>query len=171
MKCEIVLDLGCGRKKHQGAIGTDNVKMTGIDMVVDLERGFPFMNDSIDSIIMHHSLEHMKNFMYVVSEVHRVLRKGGKADIRVPYCMSFNAFDPMHKIFFTEQTFDYYFSKNSQFNYYRDNDMKIMFIINKELVINPLTMNRILEFLIPKSLLKRLVFDAYNEVHFELEKI
>jgi SAM-dependent methyltransferase len=186
MKNEVVIDLGCGRSRHEGAIGVDNAKMPGVDVIADMEEGLPFREGCADSIMMYHVLEHVQDFMGVVSELHRILKPGCRADIRVPYCRCFNAFDPMHKLFFTEHTFDYYFSDDSPFGYYKDKGRrehktqspdcvscnKVRFrVVRKELVLNPMKMNKVLSMFIPKPLLKRLVFDAYNEIHFELEKI
>lgn len=72
-----------------------------------LPLGFlPFPDDSIESVISHHALEHIGDgFMRVMDEVHRVLKPGGLFRVIVPAFPSAAAVaDPTHKRYFLEGT-------------------------------------------------------------------
>lgn len=65
-----------------------------------------FPDNSIESIISHHCLEHIGNgFIRLMDECFRILKPGGKFRIIVPLFPSFAAVnDPDHKRFFTKHT-------------------------------------------------------------------
>ena len=42
----LLLDIGCGINKPQGYIGLDREPYPGVDVVRDLMRGLPFVNDT-----------------------------------------------------------------------------------------------------------------------------
>lgn len=162
---KIILDLGCGSRKYDGAIGIDRVPVPGVDIIADLNKKLPIKDDSVDLIYSYHFLEHVDNFLFIVEEMYRVARNRAIIQIRVPYFMCFDAFtDPTHRNFFTERAFDY-FADKIYYNYYSRAKFKIL---KKNLVINPNLRNRILSFFIPKRYLKA-IFDVYNEIEFELE--
>jgi SAM-dependent methyltransferase len=78
-----VINLGCGYNKLIGAV---NVDLYGEpDVRWDLEQTpLPFEDASADLIIMHHVLEHVKNWWPLVKDCARVLREGGDLHIYVP---------------------------------------------------------------------------------------
>lgn len=163
-----ILDLGCGNRKHSPeSIGIDKINLPGVDIVHDLNKGIPLEDNYADAIYSSHFLEHVDDFIFIVEEMHRVAKPGAIINIRVPYCLCFDAFtDPTHKNHFTERAF-HYFSDQIYFNYYSKAKFQIL---NNELIINPCLKNRILSFFIPRQYLKA-VFDVYNEVVFELKVI
>lgn len=66
----------------------------------------PFPDNSIESVISHHALEHIgPGFMRVMDEVHRILKPGGLFRIIVPAYPSHAAVaDPTHVRYFCEGT-------------------------------------------------------------------
>jgi len=75
----------------------------GLEPGTHLPFGFlPFPDDSIESVISHHALEHVGDgFMQVMDEVHRILKPGGLFRIIVPAFPSAAAVaDPTHKRYF-----------------------------------------------------------------------
>lgn len=47
----VVLELGCGKKKRQGAIGIDRIDLPEVDIVADVEEGLDFLPDGyVDEI-------------------------------------------------------------------------------------------------------------------------
>lgn len=164
---KIIIDLGCGKRKYQGSIGIDLVKLKGVDIVADLNKGIPLKEDSLDMLVSFHFLEHVNDFIYIVEEIHRVVKPDGIVKIRVPYFNCFDAFaDPTHKIFFTERTFDY-FVDGISLNWYSKARFKML---RKRLVLNPALRNKLLSIFLPSKILKG-IFDVYNEVEFELQVI
>lgn len=71
-------------------------------------RGLPFPDNSIESIISHHCLEHVRDgFIFLMDECYRVLKPGGIFRIIVPLFPSYSAIaDPDHKRYFLEGVFE-----------------------------------------------------------------
>jgi SAM-dependent methyltransferase len=167
MQNKIIIDLGGGRRKYPSSVGIDIVKLEGVDIVADLNKCIPLKDNSVDMLVSFHFLEHVNDFIYIVEEIHRVVKPNGIINIRVPYFNCFDAFtDPTHKNFFTERAFDY-FSDEIYFNYYSKAKFKIL---KKELLLNPALRNKILSLFLPTKVLKG-IFDVYNQVEFELSVV
>ncbi|MBT5368657.1 MAG: methyltransferase domain-containing protein, partial [Nitrospinaceae bacterium] len=85
-----VLDVGCGWKKINGAVSVDIRTQTTPsvcgDMDVDGRSGyFPFRDDSFDEVYILQTIDHFRNIVPVMEEVHRVARKGAKVIITVAH--------------------------------------------------------------------------------------
>jgi SAM-dependent methyltransferase len=81
-----VLDIGCGTNKTVGAIGMDINPRTAADVIHDLDdRPYPFGNDRFDEIIGGHVIEHVRDPVAVMSELHRITRPGGVIKIVAPH--------------------------------------------------------------------------------------
>lgn len=104
----MILDLGCGKSKKNGAIGIDFIKMPGVDVVCDLNKGLPLPDNSVDGIYASHILEHLDDFMFAMKEIWRVLKKNGWVKIWVPhFSAGFITWgDPTHKRGFSIGTFE-----------------------------------------------------------------
>lgn len=131
------IDLGCG-KHPKARLGIDRFWAPGVGLLMDLEslswqsveqtapqaaidvakRGYqlcqhsagmlPFPDESIESIVSHHALEHIGGgFLHLMDEIWRVIVPGGVVRIITPLFPSTSAVeDPDHKRYFTEDTFD-----------------------------------------------------------------
>jgi ubiquinone/menaquinone biosynthesis C-methylase UbiE len=56
------------------------------DIVHDLNSlPLPFSDNSVDEVYMSHCLEHLERPFNVMRDIHRILKPGGIADIRVPH--------------------------------------------------------------------------------------
>ena len=110
---KVVIDLGCGPSKKLGMIGIDILPLPGVDIVANLEEGFPDIPDnSVDEIHSAHFLEHVVNFELLMSEIYRILKPGGIAKITVPHFSNpYYYSDYTHKRFFGLYSFDYFSSK------------------------------------------------------------
>jgi ubiquinone/menaquinone biosynthesis C-methylase UbiE len=126
------LNLGCGRNIKKGYVNLDIINLPGVDTVCDIEKqALPFHDNYFDNILCDNVLEHIVNLENVLKEIHRVLKKDGIVEIKVPHFSSFCAYnDPTHKRFFGFFTFDYY-TENNKFNFY--SDIKFM-IVKKKLI-------------------------------------
>lgn len=95
---EIRLNLGCGRAPLAGWVNVDSAPLEGVDVVADLEAGsLPFVDDSVTEIAGSHVLEHIRNALGLMQELHRVAKPGASAIFRVPYGSSDDAdTDPTH---------------------------------------------------------------------------
>jgi SAM-dependent methyltransferase len=96
-----VLDVGCGSKKHPGAVGIDVSPHTDADVVHDLDSvPWPVDDASFDQILMQDVIEHLDDLYAVAAELHRVGRPGARVHIRTPHFSSVLAYsDPTHRRF------------------------------------------------------------------------
>jgi SAM-dependent methyltransferase len=92
------LNLGCGRWPLSGWLNVDAVALPGVDLVVDLEKAkLPLPDDSVTEIVASHFLEHIREPLPLMQELHRVARADAIATFRVPYGSSDDADeDPTH---------------------------------------------------------------------------
>lgn len=106
------IDLGCGSNKREGFKGMDILPLPAVDYVIDLENGFDFLEDnSVDEFYTSHFLEHINNFEFVMSEIHRTLKPNGILTVIVPHFSNPHYYsDYTHKRFFGLYSFDYFTS-------------------------------------------------------------
>ncbi|MDC0667596.1 methyltransferase domain-containing protein [Nannocystis radixulma] len=105
-----VLDVGCGATKQvPGAIGLDCEAGPGIDCVADLEARLPFADDRFDHVFAVHVLEHIRDLVGLMRELHRILRPTGVLHVLSPHWRFVNAVaDPTHVRFLDVQTMKYF---------------------------------------------------------------
>ena len=105
-----ILDLGCGNKKRDGAIGVDFNDRTAADIIHNLNQfPYPFEDESIDEVFIDNTLEHLDDVIKVMEEIYRICKPGAKVKVIVPYFRSLWAcIDPTHKTFFTVDSMAYY---------------------------------------------------------------
>lgn len=105
----IVIDLGCGPNKIDGALGFDRLAQPGVDVVCDFERPLPIRTNSVDGMHMSHIIEHVRELIPFMEEVYRVCKAGAEVRVVAPYYTSRGAFrDPTHVRFIAEDTFQYF---------------------------------------------------------------
>lgn len=106
----VVLDLGCGARTVEGAIGTDIRRLPGVGVVCDLAHfPYPFATASVDQIHMNHVLEHLDNTVGVLTEVWRISKRGARVHVRVPHYTGRYAWkDPTHQRCFSSESFKYF---------------------------------------------------------------
>ena len=114
------LNLGCGKDIRKGWVNLDLAKGEGIDVCHDLnEIHLPIYDDKFDLVLCQDVLEHV-NYVPLVNDVYRILKKNGIFKIRVPHFTSKLTYeDPTHKNQFSLRTFEF-FIKNEIFKYERN---------------------------------------------------
>ncbi len=88
-----ILDIGCGEKPFESMflnceyIGIDFTKDgTKADHIVDLNHeSIPYGDEEFDVVIASESMEHIFNNLNVVSEIKRVVKKGGYIYMSTPF--------------------------------------------------------------------------------------
>ena len=95
------LNLGCGNKILSGWVNLDKYSTYPVDLVHDLETfPYPFSDDSCDSVLLNHVLEHLGQdpeiFNKVIVELYRICRDGADIQINVPH--------PRHDNFISDPT-------------------------------------------------------------------
>ena len=79
----VLLNLGCGEDQRPGYINVD--AYGGPDVVWDLQEfPYPWEDNSVDGIVMHHVLEHLPDWWSAFLECARILKPGGELHIHVP---------------------------------------------------------------------------------------
>jgi 2-polyprenyl-3-methyl-5-hydroxy-6-metoxy-1,4-benzoquinol methylase len=105
-----ILDVGCGYKKHSGAVGIDYNKNSDADVIHNLnEFPYPFKDDEFDVLICNSILEHLDDVLRVLEELHRISKPNAIIRGRVPHYSGYCAYaDPTHKRSFSYRTFDFF---------------------------------------------------------------
>lgn len=118
-----ILDLGCGNRRHDGAIGVDVVALPSVNAICDLShQPYPFADECAQEIILSHVLEHftVEQIDAILREAYRILIPQGVVTISVPHALSvaFHS-DPTHRTSFTFETL-FYFTRDHAFSYYQE---------------------------------------------------
>ena len=94
------INIGAGDVKLEGYVTLDYDSATNPDHVVNVEVDrFPFEDDTVETVVAHHILEHLGDgYFHCLQELYRVCKHGAIIDIRVPHHRheSFAA-DPTHR--------------------------------------------------------------------------
>ncbi len=106
---KIILDIGCGSNRKDGAIGMDVRRVTHYNArSVDIQssgQNIPFADRTVDEIWCENLLEHFDNPYPIIMETHRVIKKDGKVSFVVPYAGSRSANgDPSHRFLMDGET-------------------------------------------------------------------
>lgn len=86
-----VLDLGSGvRRRAKHVINLEIEPMPNVNIVADGHK-LPFKDSVFDAVILEAVLEHVKNPKLIISEIGRILRKGGYICVAVPFIQGYHA--------------------------------------------------------------------------------
>lgn len=113
MVSQLVLGAGIGWNKQPNQTLVDILPVEGIDVVTDLNKKWPFKDNSFDSIVAIHLIEHLKDLLHFMSEAHRVLKTGGTLYIETPIAgedPDLEFADPTHVRCYRPHTFINYFT-------------------------------------------------------------
>ena len=89
---EIRLNIGAGQTYILGYINIDVSSKADITLDLGIDK-LPFEDDSVDFIFSYHTLEHVPDYLFALSEIHRVLKHGGLfsgPSLRYPHRISFS---------------------------------------------------------------------------------
>lgn len=106
---KLLIGVGAGYIPQDGIVGIDILPAFNPDIVCDIRKGIPLEDNRFDEINCEHVLEHVQlneDFIFVMKEIHRVLKPGGTVYIEVPHKDSAAAYESIeHSRYFTENTF------------------------------------------------------------------
>lgn len=115
------VDLGGGLFPREGYLTIDQ---EGANITCDLNEGIPLEDNSVGVINASHLIEHLKDPIKTMREIHRVLAHGGWAFIEVPSTDGRGAWqDPTHVSYWNENSF-WYYTKKSHAQFIRNTDIK-----------------------------------------------
>lgn len=87
----VALNLGSGNSDFgNDLLNVDLLPYQNVDIICDIEN-IPFKDNSVDYIINIAVLEHVPNPQKVISEIHRILKPGGKIYSFIPFMQPFHA--------------------------------------------------------------------------------
>lgn len=162
------LNIGAGKDikqstQHVQWVNLDELPLPGINVVHHLDKKLPFKNNEFDEVYCSHVLEHVNDLIFVMREIHRITKKGGRVIIRGPHFSSgVSYWDPTHKRFFSYFTFDFFTSKTfydtprfkilrRKLNFTRMNATFLNTIFNPILNLSPLIYERFFCWIFPTS--------------------
>jgi hypothetical protein len=104
------IDIGCGTAKRDGFAGIDVLPLPGVDILRDVDRyGLPFSDGTIAAVHSSHFLEHVRDLVFVMNEIHRVCVDGAVVTLVVPTLLGpWAAADPTHVRLFNARSFGYF---------------------------------------------------------------
>jgi len=103
------VDLCCGTSKPNGFIGIDLFPGDKVDIVADLNKRFPFEDNSVDMVRAHDAIEHLSDKIHTMNEIWRICKPNAAVDILVPSTDGRGAFqDPTHISYWNINSFLYY---------------------------------------------------------------
>lgn len=112
-----VLDIGCGKRKREAeAVGIDVSPDSAAEVIWNLDE-YPWPLDSgrFTRIHMSHVIEHFRDIMRAMAEVHRVARSGADVFVTTPHFSSHNSYtDPTHKVHLAARSFEYFSGRDFQ---------------------------------------------------------
>jgi SAM-dependent methyltransferase len=120
-KGKMILNLGCGRARLDGAINLDRVAAVEPDVVHDLDKfPWPFEENQFNEVRASDVIEHCSDVVATMEEIHRVARSGAFVQITTPHFSSANSFiDPTHRYHFSYFSF-HYFTDEQAFDFYSE---------------------------------------------------
>ncbi len=109
----ININLGSGMSPIEGFYSLDQFNIGNVDILADLNKPLTLLPDNcVHKIFSYHVLEHLENFIPLMSELHRLVKSNGMIEVVVPHFSNVYSFsDPTHVRFFGLYTM-YYFSLN-----------------------------------------------------------
>jgi SAM-dependent methyltransferase len=115
------LNLGCGRKRIDGAVNVDRAAIVKPDVVHDLDLlPWPFEENQFGEIHAYDVIEHCADLVATMNEIHRISANGAVLHVTTPHFSSANSYiDPTHKHHLSYFSFDY-FTGDDEFGFYTD---------------------------------------------------
>lgn len=106
---ETKLNLGASQTYIPGFINIDLSKKADISLDLGKDK-LPFDDNSVDMIFSLHTLEHIPDYLFCLSEIHRVLKHGGRFLVGLPYVTltEYHLVNPYHLHNFNEFSFDFF---------------------------------------------------------------
>ena len=121
LKGLLKVDVGGGLFPKPGYMTIDQ---EGADITCDLNEGIPLPDNSVGVINASHIIEHLKDPIKTMREIHRVLAHGGWVFIEVPSTDGRGAWqDPTHVSFWNEHSF-WYYTDWTKAQYIRNKDIR-----------------------------------------------
>ncbi|MFH1409858.1 MAG: methyltransferase domain-containing protein [Nanoarchaeota archaeon] len=180
------LHIGCGNKILKGYVNTDFVMHGGVDHTLDINKRFPFKDNTFDEVLAIHILEHSKDLFFTMGEIWRVLKPTGILIAELPYYHTNAIANIDHRYHFDLHSLNP-FLKRTHPNYYKYGKEKGTYptgytdklFVMKHAKLNPTSLGRLIppiplkmRFIIDlRHLISHLVGDVLESITFELAPV
>jgi SAM-dependent methyltransferase len=123
-----VVDLGCGRDKFPGAVGLDYASNSVADVQHDLDvYPYPLPASEFDVVLLRNVIEHVRNVVGLMEEVHRIGRPNADVIITTPHFSSVYSYqDPTHLRHLALDSMDYFTDNPGFSTFYTDCRFRIV---------------------------------------------
>lgn len=168
-----MLNLGSGRKPLPGAVNVDVTPRTRPDLLHDLDvMPWPLPEGHFTEVHAYDAIEHLRDVVRTMEEIHRVCAPGARVFITVPHFSSANSFtDPTHQHSFGARSM-LYFTDEHELGFYSS----ARFRQHQALIVfQPSSLNKLVRrlanrFVVPYEERWAWVFPAWF-LYFELEAL
>lgn len=105
----LCLNIRAGQTFIPGFINIDIAPYADVSLDLNRDR-LPYGDNSVDVVFTYHTIEHTDNYLFALSEIHRVMKHGAQLYVGVPYVTltEYNLVNPYHKQHFNEYSFDFF---------------------------------------------------------------
>jgi len=106
---ELKLNIGAGYNFIPGFVNIDISPKADVSLDLNSDP-LPFDDNSVDMVFSYHCLEHIENYLFILGEIHRVLKHRGRFLIGLPYATStkYHLVNPYHHHNYNEYSFDFF---------------------------------------------------------------
>jgi SAM-dependent methyltransferase len=103
------LNLGAAKTYIPGFVNVDIHERAELSLDLGVDR-LPFPDNSVRTVVSHHTLEHVGDYLFALGEIHRVLMHDGALLLSLPYATltEHHLVNPYHRHNFTEHAFDFF---------------------------------------------------------------
>jgi SAM-dependent methyltransferase len=103
------LNIGAAKTYIPGFVNIDIHERAELSLDLSVEK-LPFPDNSVRTVVSHHTLEHIPDYLFALGEIHRVLRHDGELLLSLPYATltEYHLINPYHHHNFTEGSFDFF---------------------------------------------------------------
>jgi len=132
------LHLCCGVNKYEGAVGIDKNSASNADICRDLDQfPYPFEDNEFDTVICINAIEHLKDIVCVMKELHRICRNGARIFISTSHFSDAGSYiDPTHLHYLSARSFDYFIEGTSLFKEYGFYSKSCFKLLERRLSLN-----------------------------------
>ncbi len=103
------LNLGAAKTFIPGFVNIDIHERADLSLDLGVER-LPFPDNSVRTVVSHHTLEHVGDYLFALGEIDRVLEHDGELLLSLPYATltEYHMVNPYHHHNFNERSFDFF---------------------------------------------------------------
>jgi SAM-dependent methyltransferase len=103
------LNLGAAKTYIPGFVNIDIHERAEISLDLGADP-LPFADNSVRTVVSHHTLEHVPDYLFALAEIHRVLKHDGELLLSLPYATltEHHMINPYHHHNFSERSFDFF---------------------------------------------------------------